>query len=151
MAYQYAVEKLDDVRGDIEPLLELHWREIAHWDDIPLAPDWDLYQRMEDMGALRIYTVRTGTSRLIGYAVFFVRDNPHYSTSFQAVQDILFLSPAHRGAAVGAGLVQYAEADLRTLGVQVIYHHIKHKLDFGPLLDRLGYDRVEHVMAKRLY
>lgn len=150
MTYQYAVETYDQVVGEIEDLIELHWREIAHWHDIPLKPDWEAYERMAAQGSLRIYTVRTATSRMIGYAVFFVRHNVHYSTSLQAVQDILFLLPAHRGAAVGAGLIKYAEADLRALGVQVVYHHVKHAFDFGPLLDRLGYERVEHIMARRL-
>lgn len=150
MSYGYALEPLDQVRDDIEDLLVMHWREIAHWHDIPLAPDWPVYERMAEAGLMRIYTVRTGTSRLVGYAVFFVKHNPHYSTSLQATQDVLFLMPAHRGAAVGAGLVQYAEADLRALGVQAVYHHVKHAFDFGPMLERLGYERIEHIMAKRL-
>lgn len=150
MSYGYGLESMERVRYEIEDLIEAHWREIAHWHDIPLMPDWGAYERMAEAGLLRIYTVRTSTSRLVGYAVFFVKHNPHYSTSLQASQDILFLMPAHRGAAVGAGLVQYAEADLRSIGVQVVYHHIKHAFDFGPMLDRLGYERVEHVMAKRL-
>ena len=150
MSYSYNLERLDEVRDDVEYLLEMHWQEIAHWHDIKLAPDWATYERMAEAGLLRIYTVRTSTWRLVGYAVFFVRHNVHYSSSLQAVQDILFLLPAHRGAAVGAGLVQYAEDDLRQLGVQVVYHHVKHAFDFGPMLDRMGYERVEHVMAKRL-
>jgi GNAT superfamily N-acetyltransferase len=150
MSYEYALERIAQVRGEIEDLLEMHWREIAHWHDIPLNPEWPTYLRMDDLGLLRIYTVRTSTRRLIGYAVFFVKHNPHYCSSLQATQDVLFLMPAHRGAAVGKGLIQYAEADLRALGVQVVYHHVKHAFDFGPLLDSLGYERVEHVMAKRL-
>ncbi|CAB4165197.1 hypothetical protein UFOVP821_25 [uncultured Caudovirales phage] len=150
MSYAYSLENYEQVRDEIEDLIEMHWREIAHWHDIPLKPDWAAYERLAAQGALRVYTVRTATSRLIGYAVFFVRHNVHYSTSLQAVQDILFLLPAHRGAAVGAGLVQYAEDDLRTLDVQVVYHHVKHAFDFGPMLERMGYERVEHIMAKRL-
>jgi hypothetical protein len=34
-------------------------------------------------------------------------------------------------------------------GVQVIYHHVKCAIDFGPLLKVLGYEQVETVWAKR--
>jgi GNAT superfamily N-acetyltransferase len=127
------------------------WQEVAHYGDIPLAPDWSMYRAMEDSGALRCYTARLH-GELIGYAVFFVRQNMHYSFSKQAVQDVLFVDKHYRRGTVGTRLIRYADAMLQGESVQVVYHHVKNKpeLDFGPLLKRLGYEPIDTIWGKRL-
>lgn len=146
---EYAREMLGDVRGDMEPLLEAHWREIAHYQDILLNPDWEFYSLIEQDDRLRIFTARDG-GRLIGYAAFFVGPNRHYKYSIQAVQDVIFLHPEYRGARVGAKLILYADEQCRAENIQVIYHHIKAAHDFGPLLVHCGYELVDLIYAKRL-
>ena len=37
-----------NVIEEIKPLLELHWREIAHYQDIELDPDWEFYKNAND-------------------------------------------------------------------------------------------------------
>ena len=86
----FARESFDYVYAEAMPLLQRHYKEIAHYQDIPLEPDLERYRAMENIGALRIYTVRVGaTGALVGYASFFVSKNPHYSSSLQAAQDVL--------------------------------------------------------------
>jgi len=145
---QYAVEDLTPLlQQELTPLLHKHWREIAHFQDIPLNVDWATYYRVNGDGCLRICTARH-EQQLVGYAVFFIRANPHYQDSLQAVQDVMFMLPAYRGR--GGALIDYAEAQLRADGVQAIYQHVKDAFDFGPLLQRLGYVPVERVWVKRL-
>jgi GNAT superfamily N-acetyltransferase len=135
------------------PLLMAHWEEIAHFKDIPLKPDQQAYQTLSTHGNLRIYTVREGVGgTLIGYAVFFLRRNMHYSTSLQAVQDILYLDPASRGRLVGYRFIKWCDDQLRAEGVQLVMHHVKVKpeLDFGPMLERIGYEPVDRIFARRL-
>lgn len=148
----FALESLAAVRAaGVEELLARHWAEVAHFKDIPLEPDWDAYAAAETGGRLRIFTVRIGGA-LVGYCCFILNHNPHYKSSLQAVQDILFLAPEHRHARIGAHLLMYCERQLKAEGVQAIYQHTKAKpeLDMGPLLKRLGYELVDTLWAKRL-
>jgi hypothetical protein len=69
-----AVETLKDVRDECQSLIEAHWREIAVWQDIPLAPNWLAYEQMEAASCLVIYTVRNEINNLVGYAVFLYAD-----------------------------------------------------------------------------
>ena len=147
---RYSVEDLASVRASgVEALLERHWREIAHYQDIELNVDWSVYEQAEALGKLRIFTARVD-DELVGYAVFFVNHNPHYKDSLQAVQDILFLAPEHRKGRIGFGLLAFADMQLAGEGVQATYHHSKAAHNIGPLLERMGYELVDVIYAKRL-
>ena len=142
-------ETVLNVCEEIKPLLLKHWEEISHYKDIPLDPDWDGYLRIEESGALRIYTARDDENVLVGYAVFFIKHNLHYRTSLQALQDIIFIDPEKRG--FGAKFILWTEKQLADEGVQVVFHHIKtktpHTID---LFRRLGYENIDLILGKRL-
>lgn len=142
-------EKADTLIEEIKPLLDLHWNEISHYPDIPLDPDYEKYIEIEKTGTLRCFTVRLD-NKLIGYVIYFVCENLHYKSSLQAVQDILFIQPDQRGILLGMKLLKFANDELRNEGVQVDYQHIKAKHNFGPMLERLGYELVDLIYAKRL-
>jgi GNAT superfamily N-acetyltransferase len=151
---RFALETLEQVRASgIEQLLERHWQEVAFYKDVPLEPDWELYQVTESIGRLRIFTARIA-GEFVGYAAFLLNRNAHYKSSWQAAQDVIFVVPEHRNGRLGAHLVLFAERHLRleTPPVQVVYQHSKasSELDIGPLLKRLGYELVDTIWAKRL-
>jgi GNAT superfamily N-acetyltransferase len=148
-----AREDLASVRAsNIEVLLASHWQEIAHYKDIPLDVSWSDYEKVEQVGMLRIYTARVGRE-LVAYACYKVARNSHYQSSLQAIQDVLFVEPAHRRSGIGGQLVAFADCMLRTEGVQVTYQHSKVS-GIGRLLDELllsqGYELIERIWAKRL-
>jgi GNAT superfamily N-acetyltransferase len=136
--------------GEIAPLLRAHWREIAHYQDIPLEVNQGGYEQVEAAGKLRAYTARSGDGALIGYAVYIVGPNLHYSSSIQAKQDVLFVLPERRKSTVGLRLIKFADDQLRAEGVQVVYQHSKVAHDIGPVMLRCGYELVEHIYARRL-
>jgi len=140
----------DGFVDEVLPMLMAHWAEIAHYDDITLAPDWDAYAAMDQSGMLRIYTARDAELSLLGYVVYVVRPAPHYSGSIQAVQDVLYLDPSSRGQMFGAKLLAFSHTQLADEHVQVVYQHVKLAHDFGRLLERLGYEPIERIFAKRL-
>lgn len=142
----YQREAVADVLDEIKPLLELHWREIAHYQDIELDPDYEFYRSTP---AVRVFTARD-SGILIGYGVFFVSQNKHYRQSKQAVQDILFVHPEYRGTMVGFRLIRFCDKQLKDEGCQVVYHHMKQAHQFGPLLERAGYELVDLIYGKRL-
>jgi len=143
----------EDIIGlwdEIGPLLEKHYREIAHYQDIPLSVDREAYNRLQIDGRLRVFTVRTKEWQLIGYAIFVLRYNLHYKESFQALQDVLFLLPEYRKTRIGSRLIDFADECLREDGVQVVIHHMKAAHSFGPLLERKGYELQDLIYTKRL-
>lgn len=133
---------------ELRPLLFAHWREIAHYQDIELKPDWSTYLKVEEMGCLRVFTARDDQEKLIGYAVFMVRPNLHYSDSIQACQDILYVDKERRG--FGAKFIAWCDRALQAEGVQAVYHHVKREHNFGSLLERMGYQLVDLIYSKRL-
>lgn len=143
---KYQREEVADVLDEIKPLLEMHWREIAHYQDILLAPDYDFYLSNP---LIRVYTARD-EGKLIGYGVFFIAPNRHYMGSVQAVQDILFVHPDYRRGRTGYRLLKFCEEQAKTEGAQVLYHHVKLAADFGPLLNFMGYEAIETIYGRRL-
>lgn len=150
MSVQYKREFAPEIFEDIGPLLIKHYKEIAHYQDIELKPDWQAYAQLEECKILRVFTVRdeAKNNELIGYAIYFVRKNIHYSDSLQAVQDILFVDPSRRG--IGLAFMKWCDKQLKAEHVQVVYHHVKKSHDFGPLLARQGYTLVDYIYGKRL-
>lgn len=143
-------ETIDQVWDEIQPLLKMHFAEIAHFPDIPLAPNTLMYRVLEDKGALRIFTARN-SGKLIGYAIFLVNHSMHYSGSLQAHQDILFVDPAYRGSTVGYRLIRHCDAALSSEGVQIVFHHVKRAHPrLARLVCKLGYDLMDLTYVKRL-
>lgn len=152
MEIAYSLENLEQVLASgLEQLLARHWQEVAFYRDIPLEPDWEAYGVVQTSERLRIFTARAA-GELVGYCAYFVSRNPHYRSSLQAVQDVLFVAPEYRKTKIGARLILFAEGHLRAEGVQVTYQHSKvsAQLDMGPFLERLGYELIETNWAKRL-
>lgn len=145
---KFARENLAEIAREISPLILEHYKEVAHFQDIELDPDWERYFEADDKGILRAYTARTSQGDLVGYAIFFVNKNMHYRKSLQAVQDILFLKKNSRGT--GGRLIDYADRELAKEGVQAVYHHVKNAHDFSALLVRKGYREVDKILVKRL-
>jgi GNAT superfamily N-acetyltransferase len=148
---KYSRELFGDVIDEVMPLLEAHWREISANLDIPLDVDKAGYLALENAGMLRVFTARSEgrvSNPIVGYAVYFIKYNLHYKSSLQALQDVLFVHPDHRGS--GGKLIMWADAQLRDEGVQVVYHHIKAAHNFGPVLERIGYKLVDLIYQRRL-
>ena len=144
-------ETYEQVIDDIKPLLTKHWQEIArNKDKIPLNPDYSVYTALGRGKHLRIYTARLN-GVLVGYAIYFVRQHPHYQNSIWAVSDIFWLDGNVRGLGLGRGLFQFTEESLRAEGVAVM--HTTYKVEHpaaGNLLESMGHELIEHGRAKML-
>lgn len=128
-------------------LMREHWDEITAYKDIPLGIDEEKYSKFEELGAMRAYSVREDDV-LIGYAVFFVQYNPHYKGSLQATQDVVFIRKDKRG--FGKEFLAWCDKQLEDEGVQVVYHHIKTKHNWGAMLEQMGYQLTELIYSRRL-
>ena len=147
----YFQEPFDDVISDIEPLLQRHWEEIAlNKDVVSFVPDYDQYKRLEDRGVLRIFTARNDGA-LVGYAIYFVSPNAHYSKDLWGVSDIIWVAPEHRHSLVGHFLLRFVEEQLTLEGVSVMSTMTKigHPA-LAVLLEKLDHRPVETIYSKLL-
>jgi GNAT superfamily N-acetyltransferase len=133
------------------PLIEKHWSEIAHYQDIPLEVDADRYRALEEAGILRIYTARLDGVVLVGYAVMMVNSDAHHKSSRCAVQDALYVHPDFRKQGIGLKLIRFVETVLLGEGVQAVQQHVhvEHP-QLGTILRKRGYEVVDFVYLKRL-
>ena len=136
-----------DAYKEAKPLLEAHYKEISHYQDIALKVDQNSYMALEKAGYLRIYVARVD-GKMVGYAVFLIKRNIHYINSLQALQDVLYIDPGHRGK--GLKFIAWCDDQLREESIQVVYHHVKLSHDFGKALERIGYERIETIYGRRL-
>lgn len=143
----YTIEKLADYVEEMKKLSELHYEEVAPYDDIPLNPDWERLTALERHGVLEFYAMKN-SGKLVGYAMFLVGKSMEYKDSTQASMTNIFIHPRHRGR--GYRFISWCDEQLKKLDVQVVYHHVKAKNDYGVLLKRLGYDIMNIEYSKRL-
>lgn len=146
----FAEERFADVVGEIQPLLARHWEEIALYKDIPLLPDYQRYRRADALGVMPILTVRDGR-RLVGYAIYVVDPNLHYSQTLTGVSDIFWLDPEMRKPRAAMRLFQEVESVLRSRSVDVMVTRTKiaHPAA-GRILEALGHESTETTYQKRL-
>ena len=134
--------------NELLPLANKHFDEIAHFKDIPLKIDVARYLKLEETGIVRVFVARETGGQLIGYAVFFLNHNLRYSSSYQAVQDVVYIDPAKRG--FGAQFIAWCDEQLRQENVQVVCHHVKKAHpQLGILLERLGYEVMDIIYVRK--
>lgn len=160
----FAAEKIVDVKQEVMPLLLRHWDEIAlNKAAVPLNPDWETYEKLEAMGMLHVTTARF-EGEIVGYASYLISPNLHYRTMLVADGDIFYLAKEHRRGSAGIRLLRQAEAHIMAFceasgrGYDCVYIINKEKAHFmkdgrsivGPVLNRLGFNLIEHYYAKRV-
>lgn len=146
----FALENIANVRREIEPLLEQHYKEIAlNKDIIKLNPDWRAYAQLDAINGLRIYTARKD-GKLMGYFVVIVSRSLHYKDHLFANNDVIFLTKTARKGLTGVKLVKYAIESLKAEGVTKLHVNTKMHQPFDPIMERLGFEEIETVFSKVL-
>lgn len=146
----FALENIANVRREIEPLLEQHYKEIAlNKDIIKLNPDWRAYAQLDAINGLRIYTARKD-GKLMGYFVVIVSRSLHYKDHLFANNDVIFLTKTARKGLTGMKLVKYAIESLKAEGVTKLHINTKMHQPFDPIMERLGFEEIETVFSKVL-
>lgn len=147
---KYQQEFLSQVQSEIEPLINLHWKEIAlNQDNIKLNPDWEAYANLEAEGKLQIFTAREG-DLLVGYFVVTLGYNIHYKDHLCASNDVIYMHKDYRKGFAGIRLIKFAEKVLREDGVSTLTINTKVHQPFDKVLERLKFKPIERVYSKYL-
>jgi GNAT superfamily N-acetyltransferase len=147
---EFSEETLSQCLDEARPLLVDHWENIAlNKDTISLNPLWNIYEKLEETGNLKIITARQD-EKLVGYAAYVISPSLHYSSEIIADADVFWLDPNHRKGMAGMRLFKHAEKVLKSYGVTRILNKVKIHFDVGKVFERMGYDPIERVYSKSL-
>jgi len=146
----YQQEFLAQVKPDIEPLLRQDWEEIEHNKELhKFDPAWELYEALEEINSLSIFTVRSD-SNLIGYFVVITMPSLHCRGLTQALCDIIYLDKDYRKGLIGYKLFKFAEDCVREDGADVLYVATTKVNPIDNLMVKLGYNKIETRFEKVL-
>lgn len=148
MGITYQEEKLKGILEELKPMLVLHWEELANnKDKRPLDPDYLMYEALNDLEVIRIFTVRS-EEKLIGYSFWIIAKHLHYKTWQYALSDIYWLHPDHRKTGVSFDFFSKTEDWLKSLGVNSINIQDKLNHSHAKFFDKLGYAPIEQNYEK---
>lgn len=136
--------------GHALPLLTEHWQEVAkHKDLLVLRPAWDTYHRIENAGNL-LALAAWHDGQMVGYSASFVSPHLHYADVRVCQNDVLFVTPAHRG--IGKQLMRETERHAKERGCQLVLWHAKQGSVLDRMLGREGsdYSVQDVIYARRL-
>ena len=146
---KYEVEKLtDELIEEITPILDIHRIELQS-HEMKLNPDWDAYKMMQEMDML-IWLIARDGDEIVGYSLFLIANNFHYKDFLYATEDVFYVIGDRRGSRIGINLIKKSEEILKERGVDVITHHAKFTNKFAPFLEKLGYNKTEVMLAKKI-
>lgn len=153
-----AIECLPDMLIEPEPFVSM-WPEMEalgrlHFEEVdggveprrPYRPNAPLMQAMEQVGCLKITTARA-KGKLIGYCMWNVSPDAESEGLMIARHGPWYMLPEHKG--VGTKLFKRSVAELRAMGIHIIYPH--HRMQGRG--QRLGmfYRRIGAIEVQREY
>jgi len=145
----YCLESIKTLRTEIYPLFEAAWNEVDQCaEHMPLDPDWERTEMLEDMGMWRTYTLRTDEKELVGFICVLVQPLLHSKNHFHAFTDVAYVKPEHRGQF--KKLLAIAEDDLKEEGVTWFSFVLKSWDKRGAFLEDMGYVLHENNYQKKV-
>ena len=143
----YAQERIAEVWDEAWPLIVANAHETA-LSDIPFQPNRRHYEELERLGVMRLYTARVG-GVLVGYTLFLVSFHPQYAGTKMAIQEVLYMDPAHRGFGA-ARFIVWSDDKLKAEGAGAVMRQVRHgAADYGRTLERMGYVPTQLSYLKR--
>lgn len=143
----FAEESLISFRSEVESLLQQHWDKAVINKNYNLKPDWNSYYKLQESGAVKIYTVRHN-GLLVGYASVYTVKSLYAANRLEAHYDMIYICPDYRKGRVAVKFIEYIEKQLVEMGVkQIVIGSLRHQ-PFDSLLDYLNYKYTEKIYTK---
>lgn len=139
-------ERFSEIKGELSPLLEKNNEEIDLFH-APLIVSSYVYEFMEEHNASALFTVRHD-SKLVGYCLFWIYRHCHHFDQRHAKADVIYIMPEYRG--IGREFIRYCDEQLKLKAVHFVQHAVPQMNDWGILLERKGYQKIETIYSRRL-
>ena len=143
-------ESFSDMFDEALPLFFDHFKEVGNYSpEFIFDPDVQCYVRLDEAGRLRVFTIRESSKgSLVGYCIHHVFNHLHFRKSLQAVQDSIYIAKEHRG--VGHKFIEWIDEQLKSDGVNAVYHYVSINHDYSKALERLNYSKIESTYLRSL-
>ncbi len=145
----YSIESAYDVQEEISPLLQAAWDEVDQLaEHMELDVDWEMYQKLEDVDMLKLYTARTEEGELVGFVCMHIQPIMHSKGNYHALTDTSYVKPEHRGDF--KTFLNLIEEDLTEEGVVWFSITLKAWDKRGKFLEDMGFTDQEHTYQKKV-
>lgn len=152
MTVTVQIEPFERCIPELIPLFTEAFEELGQFKErMPLAPDYARYVALDQLGVLFLCTLRRDGA-LIGYMTTSLSTGLHHSHNKIGVMDISYVRPRYRGRGHFLLLMDFVEARLRDIGVDLwLCHYVAGKpLHFDRVLRIIGFVPTENSMGKWL-
>lgn len=142
-------ESYSTIEGELLPLVQQHAEELSPHQGKYQPVLNPAYRLLEWDGNLVVVTARDG-EKLVGYCSFILAPSLHYSGIVNAEVDVFFLQKQYRKGMSGVRLLQFGENACKQKGATHIVQKCKIAQDLSPILQRMGYNKIEYVFLKEV-
>jgi len=136
-----------NLKNELSSLFEQHKDEVGSFGDIPVDPDWKMYDTLCKHGFMHILILRYNL-KLVGYYIVMINRHLHYNIII-AENDIVYIHPDHRGM-IAIKFLKWIDQYLKKCGVKYTHVGVKPFRDFSSVLKRMGYKVMETRYYKEL-
>lgn len=147
----YSIENLMKDRSFLKKFGGECWEEVDQMGraGFKFDPDWVEYERLEEAGMLRYYTMYDHSNKnKVGFAIFIIAKSLHCKGKFIANSDSIYIHPRYRG--YGTEFLRLIMEDLRAEEIDWFSLHVKAGDDNGNLAHRIGCEHYENVLQRKL-
>jgi L-amino acid N-acyltransferase YncA len=148
---KFAVEPLfPDLIEEVKPLWDEQYEELSNVKGlIPLDPDIEQFQAIEDEDILTVVTVRK-EGKLVGYFFLLIYPSLHFKGVLTASADLYHVTKDERGSGIGKALFEYAINICKDKDVKRMLVGEKTESPHSKLIESFGFTRIEQFYHKVL-
>lgn len=146
----FQLEKFSNFFDEALPLFKDHHKEVGDYlPNLDFDPDVKSYIKLDDAGLIRCFTIRESSKdSVIGYCILHIFNHLHFCNSKQALQDAIYIAKDHRG--LGKEFIDWIDDELKSEGIDAVYHNVSINHDYSKTLCSLGYKKVETTYLRSL-
>lgn len=142
-------ESFSSIQEELAPLIQEHAEELSPHKGKHEPILAKAYNLLEWDGNLVIVTARD-EGKLVGYCAFILAPSLHYRGVLNAEVDCFFLAREYRKGMAGIQLLREGEKACKEKGATHIVQKCKVYQDLSPILERMGYEKIEYVFLKEV-
>lgn len=142
-------ESFASIQEEIFPLIQEHAQELSPHKGKYQPAVSEVYRLLDERGHLIAVTARDD-GNLVGYCSFILTPSFHYLGVVNAEIDCFFLQKKYRKGLSGIQLLKNGEKACKEKGATHIVQKCKVCQDLSPILERMGYQKIEYVFLKEV-
>ena len=142
-------ESFSSIQEELPPLIREHAKELSPHKGKHEPILAKAYNLLEWDGHLVVVTARD-EGKLVGYCAFILAPSLHYRGVLNAEIDCFFLQKKYRKGLAGIRLLKSGEEACKESGATHIVQKCKVSQDLSPILERMGYQKIEYVFLKEV-